>query len=350
MVKAAEILGITFDGRKGKMNSIVDVPGVEVGHETLNYDLDIESSKRISVRTGVTAIIPAGKENLNKEIFSGVSVLNGNGESTGFSWISESGMLSGPVMLTSTYSVGLVRDAVLKWMDNRGFSHEALPVVLEISDEFLNDIKGHHITDQHVFSALDKASSTNMEEGNVGGGTGSVCYEFKGGIGTSSRIVQLNGVEYTVGVMVQSNHGLRHQFQLKGIPVGRNLTENLVRKRETGSIVFVIATDAPLLPHQLTRLSKRAYLGLARTGSVSSNGSGDFSIAFSTAGIYEPGSENEYLSKWIGNAELDPLFEGVVQATEEAIVNSLLAAETMSGNLGHKVLAIPRDKLKSLLR
>lgn len=348
-MKKAEELGIVFDGVRGTKNSIIDVKGVEVGHETLIYDKKTETGDTISVRTGVSAIIPAGKENLNKELFCGVSVLNGNGETTGFPWIRESGMLSGPILLTGTYSVGVVRDAVLKWLDKNSFKHEALPVVLEISDEFLNDRKGHHIQDQHVFSALDKANSTNVEEGNVGGGTGAVCYEFKGGIGTSSRKVNVVGKSYTVGVMVQSNHGLRHQLQVKGVPVGKHLKEDLVKKKETGSIVFIIATDAPLLPHQLTRLSNRPYLGLARTGSISSNGSGDFCLAFSTANSYKPGSEALNRAEWIANSEMDPLFEGVVQATEEAILNSLLAAETMVGNLNHRVIALPQDRLRDLM-
>lgn len=349
-MRIAEEIGLSFDGKSGPRNSIVDIEGLEVGHETVISDLQTSGNETVSVRTGVTAVIPAGKNNLDHELFSGVSVLNGNGEATGFAWVRESGMLSGPVMLTGTYSVGLVRDATLKWLDSRGYHHEALPVVCEISDEFLNDVKGHHLQDKHVFAALDSASSSNLEEGNVGGGTGAICYEFKGGIGTSSRVVKIKGEPYTVGVLVQANHGLRHQFQIKGVQVGRELNGNLVRNRESGSIVFVVATDSPLLPHQLQRLSKRVYLGLARTGSVSSNGSGDFSIAFSVANKFSIGSGDRSSADWLPNSELDPLFEGTVQATEEAIVNALLAAKSMKGADGHFVSELPHDRLKELIR
>lgn len=349
MMKKAASLGINFEGEKGLKNSIVDVPGVEVGHETVISELVNEENGNVCIRTGVTAILPAGKSDLRMEYFCGTSVLNGNGEGTGFAWIKESGMLSGPIMLTNTYSVGVVRDAVLKWLNSRDSRHDALPVVCEISDEYLNDIRGHHIKDHHVFSALENASNNNLEEGNVGGGTGAVCYEFKGGIGASSRIVSIGKEKYVVGVMVQANHGLRNQLQIKGIPVGMNITDNLVKKRESGSIVFVVATNAPLLPHQLERLSKRVYLGLARTGSVSSNGSGDFSIAFSVANSYVNGSGELSSANWIPNSELDPIFEGVVQATEESIINALLAAESMSGIKGHFVSALPHDELENLM-
>lgn len=346
-MKAAERLGIFLDGPKGPRNAIVDVKGVETGHETIISDSpDNETGP---VRTGVTAILPAGRNQLGMDLFSGTAVLNGNGEATGFAWINESGMLSGPVMLTNTYSVGIVRDASLKWLNRKELRHDSLPVVCEISDEFLNDISGHHITDKHVFSALDKASTNNLEEGNVGGGTGAVCYEFKGGIGTSSRVVKVLGQEYTIGVMVQANHGLRHQLCLKGIPVGKHFNENLVRERESGSIVMVVATDAPLLPHQLERVARRTFPGLARTGSVSSNGSGDFSIAFSTANKFLNGSQQKESATWLPNSELDPIFEATVYATEESIINALLAAEPMSGINGHFVQALPHEKLSKLV-
>ena len=348
-MKKAASLGIHFEGRTGDRNSIVDVPGVEVGHETIMKDLQGNNGEVLPVRTGVTAVLPKGKANLGSDFFCGTSVLNGNGEVTGAAWIEESGMLSGPVMLTNTYSVGVVRDAVLKWMNANKVRHDALPVVCEISDEFLSALKGHHVSDSHVFSAIEKASVDNTKEGNVGGGTGAVCYEFKGGIGTSSRKIKLLGGEHTVGVMVQANHGLRHQLRVLGVPVGKHLRENLVRKRETGSIVTIIATDAPLLPHQLKRLSRRAYMGLGRTGSVSSDGSGDFSLAFSVANSYSHGSGQKENAAWIPNAELDALFEGAVQATEESIINALLAAESVRGIDGHFVSALPQEKLKELM-
>lgn len=341
---------IGFEGKHGTANSIVDVEGVEVGHETIVKDIEQNSGKTVAVRTGVSSILPQGRERLGKDYFCGVSTLNGNGEVTGISWVEESGMLSGPIMLTNTYSVGVVRDAVLKWLVSNNIKHDALPVVCEISDEFLNNISGHHVRDEHVFAAINEASKNNIEQGNVGGGTGAVCYEFKGGIGTSSRIVGLCGETYTVGVMVQANHGLRQQLIIKGVPVGKSMNEHLVKTRETGSIVIVIATDAPLLPHQLKRLSKRAFLGMARTGSVSSDGSGDFSIAFSVAHGFENRSPEIASARWLPNAELDPLFEGVVQATEESIVNALLSAESVNGIDGHYVSAIPRDQLMKLLK
>ncbi len=346
-MKTAEKLGIFFDGEKGPKNAIVDVEDVEVGHETIIANST--GSATSPVRTGVTAVLPTGKSHLGTDLFSGTAILNGNGEGTGFAWINESGMLSGPVMLTNTNSVGIVRDATLKWLNGKGFRHDSLPVVCEISDEFLNDISGHHITDKHVFSALEKASPDNVEEGNVGGGTGAVCYEFKGGIGTSSRTVKVLDETYTVGVMVQANHGLRHQLNIKGIPVGKHFTENLVRTRESGSIVMIVATDAPLLSHQLQRVAKRTFLGLARTGSVSSNGSGDFSVAFSTANKFANGSEQLAVARWLPNSELDRIFEATVQATEESIVNALLAAESMKGLNGHFVSSIPHDVLGKLM-
>ncbi len=340
---------IGFDGKHGEKNSIVDVHGVEVGHETIIRDFEEKNGKTTAVRTGVSAILPQGRKNLGKDYFCGVSTFNGNGEVTGMSWIDESGMLSGPIMLTNTYSVGEVRDAVLKWLVANNIKHDALPVVCEISDEFLNNISGHHVTDEHVFSAINGASPDNTEQGNVGGGTGAVCYEFKGGIGTSSRLVNLCNEEYTVGVLVQANHGLRRQLMVKGVPIGKNMREHLVKTRETGSIVIVVATDAPLLPHQLKRLSRRAYLGMARTGNVSSDGSGDFSLAFSVANSYVNRSPEKATATWLPNAELDPLFEGVVQSTEEAIVNALFYADSMRGINGHYVSAIPVDELAKLL-
>lgn len=349
-MKKAGSLGIDFDGTHGKKNSIVDISGLEVGHETIIKDVGTSGNELITIRTGVTAVLPQGRKNLGIDYFCGASIFNGNGEATGYSWIEESGMLSGPIMLTNTYSVGLVRDAVLKWMTTKEIKHDALPVVCEISDQYLNDISGHHITDSHAFSSLDKASTNNLEEGNVGGGTGAVCYEFKGGIGTSSRVANLKDGDYTVGVMVQANHGLRRQLTVKGVQVGKKLEGPPVKRKETGSIVIVIATDAPLLPHQLERLSRRAYLGLARTGSISSDGSGDFSLAFSVANGYENRSSSKSSATWLPNPELDPLFEAVVQATEESIINALFAAESMAGFQGHYVPAVPIQEVLQLIK
>lgn len=349
-LKRARDLGIVFEGETGGMNSITDVPEVEVGHSTIIFG-DRESVVGSGpARTGITAILPLGKKKVNSNLLAGASVLNGNGELTGISWLEESGMLSGPVMLTNTYSVGKVRDAVLKYMTDNELESDSLPVVGEISDEYLNDIRGQHIREEHVFESIGRAQRENVEEGNVGGGTGAVCYEFKGGIGTSSRILEVLEREYSVGVIVQANHGLRHHLNINGIPVGQHIRNNLVRTKESGSIVGVIITDAPLLPHQLKRLSRRAFLGLARTGSVSSNGSGDFFLSISTADSYDvdPGSMVE--STWIPNGSIDPLLENVVYSTEEAIINALVAAESMSGFGGHYVSAMPHDRVQELLK
>lgn len=342
----ARDLDLEFEGRTGIRNTICDVSGVEVGHSTL---IGKASGDR-KVRTGVTAILPRGKKTVNSHIFAGSSTLNGNGEVTGLSWIGESGILSGPVMLTNTYSVGLVRDSVIKYMSRRGLKSDVLPVVGEISDEYLNDISGHHVQESHVIEAIESSRGDNVLEGNVGGGTGAVCYEFKGGIGTSSRIVEAIDTRYRVGALVQANHGLRRHLTILGEPIGKELTENLVRTKEYGSIVIVLATDAPLLPHQLNRLARRAYLGLAHTGSVSSNGSGDFCIAFTTAQEFSNSPADMQRSNWIPNGGMDHIFEGTVAAVEEAVINALVAAETMSGNNDHKVYQIPYKALKKIAK
>lgn len=342
-------LGIHFEGNPGKLNSITDVPGVEVGHSTI---IDGEGNGEIGkgpVRTGVSAILPLGRKKVDSTLFGAVSVLNGNGEVTGISWTEESGLVSGPIMLTNTYSVGVVRDAVLQWFTDHNIETESLPVVGEISDEFLNDIRGQHVKPHHVYGAIESAHGQKVEEGGVGGGTGAVCYEFKGGIGTSSRIVEVLGDEYSVGVLVQANHGLRRHLTIAGIPVGRILNENLVRTRETGSIVGVIVTDAPLLPVQLKRLSRRAYHGLARTGSVSSNGSGDFFIAISTSGSFHYSPDEVLNASFIPNNHMDKLFEATVYATEEAIINSMVAAGPMKGFNNHYVASLPHDSIKKLM-
>lgn len=349
-MKRADEFGIELDGTPGKSDSMTDVAGVEVGHETLVFGEGMKGSVTPAVRTGVTAILPAGRKGLGTDMFCGLSVLNGNGEWTGSAWVEESGMLSGPVMLTNTYSVGVVRDAVLKWMNLHSLKHDSLPVVFEIHDGKLSDIRGHHVSDKHVFSAIDNASTGGVAEGNVGGGTGAVCYGFKGGVGSASRVVSVLGAEYTVGVIVQANHGLKDQLRINGVPVGRLLGNAEGRYRETGSIVIAIATDAPLLPHQLKRLSRRAFMGVARTGSISSDGSGDFSIAFSVSKSYEHAQARMQSSEWIPNSELDLLFEGAVQATEESTINALLAAESMYGIDGNFIQALPHDRLSEVMR
>jgi L-aminopeptidase/D-esterase-like protein len=357
----ARDLGVPFDGTPGPLDAITDVKGVEVGHTTLISGAGKLVVGQGPVRTGVTAILPRGRSTAS-QVFAGWFSLNGNGEMTGTTWVEESGFLEGPVMITNTHSVGVVRDAVIKWRLNLAPPDESgywwsLPVVAETYDGYLNDVNGFHVTTQDVFHALDEARSGRVGEGSVGGGTGMICYEFKGGIGTASRLLPAAQGGYTVGVLVQCNCGAREQLRIAGAPVGQEITGDKVwgklgsrAEEEKGSIIIVVATDAPLLPHQLKRLARRASLGLARTGSTSGNGSGDIFIAFSTA---NPGA-----AKFTGlaqvemmtNDDLDPIFSATVQATEESVVNALVAAETMTGADNHTAVALPHDRLREILR
>ncbi len=345
----ARDLGVPFDGSPGKLNAITDIPGLEVGHATLisgNGKLVVGKGP---VRTGVTAIFPRGKKSLDPA-FAGWFSLNGNGEMTGTTWIEESGFLEGPIMITNTRSVGVVRDSVIEWqMEHHLGPSWFLPVVAETYDGFLNDTYGSHVKKNHVFEALDNADSGPVLEGNVGGGTGMICFDFKGGIGTASRKVQTNGDEYTVGVLVQANFGDRQQLRIAGVPVGAEIRDQLPKRGKGSSIIIVIATDAPLLPHQLKRLARRAPLGLGRVGDISSDDSGDIFIAFSTVDLKVTKLRLVKVSM-LSNGELDPLFEGTVQATEEAIINALVAAETMAGRDGTKAMAIPHDRLRQVLK
>lgn len=357
----ARDLGIPFDGIPGPLDTITDVRGVEVGHTTL-----ISGSGKLvvgkgPVRTGVTAILPRGKES-DDQVFAGWFTLNGNGEMTGTTWVEESGFLEGPVMITNTHSVGVVRDSVIAWRVAHGQPADSeywwsLPVVAETYDGYLNDTNGFHVKKDDVFKALESAAPGAVTEGNVGGGTGMICYEFKGGIGTASRKLDMKSGGYTVGVLVQCNCGSRDLLTIAGVPVGKEIPENKVwanalgpANSDTGSIIIVVATDAPLLPHQLKRLARRASLGLARTGSISGNGSGDIFIAFSTAnsGASKPSGLRQLTM--VPNDEMGPIFEATVEATEEAIVNALVAAETMTGVDNHKVDAIPHDRLQQVLK
>jgi len=342
----------------GPLNAITDVKGVEVGHTTL---ISGEGKLQVGVgpvRTGVTAILPRGKParagegGAGSPVFAAWFSLNGNGEMTGTTWIEESGFLEGPVLLTNTASVGTVRDAVVKWWTRKGIQQQpwVLPVVAETYDGYLNDTHGFHVKDEHVFAALDGAKDGPVAEGNVGGGTGMTCFEFKGGIGTASRKLSKEAGGYTVGVLVQSNFGLRKQLRVAGVPAGQEITERAFRSKESGSIIIVLATDAPLLPHQLKRLARRISLGLARTGGESGNGSGDIFLAFSTANLGAAKPEAVAQVGMLPNERMNPLFEATVQATEEAILNTLVAAETMTGRDGHQVLALPHDRLKEVLR
>ncbi len=346
----ARDLGIPFDGTPGKLNAITDVKGVEVGFVTLNRGEGKLQVGKGPVRTGVTAVLPRGR-NGKDAVFAGWFSQNGNGEMTGTTWIEESGMLEGPVMITNTHSVGTVRDAVVAWRVKQGKTDStiSLPVVAETWDGWLNDINGFHVKEADALKALDDARGGPVPEGNVGSGMGMICYEFKCGIGTSSRITKAAGREYTVGVLVQANHGLRHQLRLAGVPVGAHFKNDLMFSKETGSIIIVVATDAPLLPHQLKRLARRATMGLARTGSVSGDGSGDIFVAFSTAHSAELRPKKIAKVEMVPNGELDGLFAATVEATEEAIVNSLAAAEKVTGVDGHLAPAIPMDKVLPLL-
>lgn len=343
----ARDLGIPFDGTPGPLNAITDVSGVAVGHTTL-----IEGS---NVRTGVTAILPAGKTGAHQPLPAAYFSLNGNGEMTGSHWLEESGLLEGPVMLTNTHSVGVVRDATVAWLHQNapphGGAHFYLPVVAETFDGVLNDINGHHVRAEHAHAALDQARTGPVAEGCVGSGTGMITHKWKAGIGTSSRVVSIRGHSYTVGVLVQSNYGERHQLTIAGVPVGREIPHSLPGKvaDKDGSIIVCIATDAPLLPHQCKRLARRAAMGLARLGSVAQHSSGDIFLAFSTC---QAGSTDGGLSLWQAlphGPAIDPLFQATVEATEEAIVNAMIAADTMSGHNGMLVHALPHDELCAVL-
>jgi L-aminopeptidase/D-esterase-like protein len=347
----ARDLGVSLDGTPGPNNAITDVKGVEVGHTTLIKG-DGELKVGVGpVRTGVTAILPRGKASA-EPVFAGWFSLNGNGEMTGTTWVEESGQLEGPVMITTTSSVGTVRDAVVKYYTRRKEQQQpwVLPVVAETYDGFLNDAHGFHVKEEHVVAALESAKGGAVAEGNVGGGTGMTCCEFKGGIGTASRKLTDKEGGYTVGVLVQANFGSRKQLRIAGVPVGEEITEGAFRPKESGSIIIVVATDAPLLPHQLKRLARRAALGLARTGSVAGNGSGDIFLAFSTANPAAAKKEGLAELTMLPNDRMNPLFDATVQATEEAIVNALVAAETMVGRDGHKAVALPHDRLKEVLK
>ncbi|MGE0131737.1 MAG: P1 family peptidase [Blastocatellales bacterium] len=348
----ARDLGVPFDGTPGALNAITDVKGVEVGHTTLISGQGKLEVGKGPVRTGVTAIHPRGKSS-NDPVFAGWFSLNGNGEMTGTTWIEESGFLEGPVMITNTSSVGVVRDAVIAWQlrqFGKTMQPWGLPVVAETYDGWLNDISGFHVKPNHVFEALDSAKLGSVVEGAVGGGTGMICFGFKGGIGTASRKLTERQGGYTVGALVQANFGSRYQLTIAGAPVGKELDESALRQRENGSIIIVVATDAPLVAHQLKRLARRAAMGLARTGSTAGNGSGDIFIAFSTANPNAGQSTNLAQLTMLPNDRISPLFEATVQAVEEAIINALVAAETMVGRDDHKVVALPHDRLREVLK
>ena len=364
----ARDIGIPFDGTPGKYNAITDVAGVEVGHTTL-----IEGSGKLEkgkgpVRTGVTAIFPAGKK--YAPVFANWHMLNGNGDMTGTHWITESGFLETPILITNTSSVGTVRDAALKWMDEhkyydttQGLFWYSYPVVAETWDGILNDINGFHVKPEHVWQAMEKASSGFVDEGAVGGGTGMICLGFKGGIGTASRVIDKKLGGYTVGVLVQSNFGVKSQLTIAGVPVGKELADTLNIKiyeepsansktewSEQGSIIVVVATDAPLLPHQLKRIAQRVSLGIGKVGGIGGNGSGDIFIAFSTANKSSFSRTKETTASIFSNDQMGALFNATIQATEEAIVNALVAGTTTKGINDNTVYGLPHDAVIKILK
>src|SRR6266487_2725307 len=338
----ARDLGVPFDGTPAPLNAITDV-------------------------AGVTAIFPRGATN-GDPVFGGWFTLNGNGEMTGTTWLEESGFLAGPVMITNTHSVGIVHDAVIDWLVRKGFEFDwSLPIVAETWDGSLNDINGFHVTKEHAFAALDSARGGPVAEGSVGGGTGMICNQFKGGIGTASRRLPADRGGYTVGVLVQCNYGSRGRLSIAGVPIGQEIPDLLpcrdsipgvarpggarrCEDAERGSIIIVIATDAPLLPHQLKRIAKRASLGVGRLGGLGGNPSGDIFVAFSTANPGAARPEANVSVTMLPNERITPLFEATVQATEEAIVNAMVAAEAMTGSNGLRVYALPHDRLRAALR
>jgi L-aminopeptidase/D-esterase-like protein len=348
----ARDLDVPFEGTPGPLNAITDVAGVEVGHATLIRGEGKLVVGQGPVRTGVTAVLPRGKASLDP-VFAAWYPLNGNGELTGAAWIDESGLLEGPLTITNTHSVGVVRDAVVQWLVERDPTISwALPVVTETYDGFLNDINGFHVQPEHVFAALASATVKPASEGNVGSGTGMRAFGFKAGIGTASRAVSTEAGSFTVGVLVQANYGKRDQLLVAGIPIGREIPDLLPIQGDPsdGSAVVVVATDAPLLPHQLRRLAKRAALGLARTGGIAENTSGDLVVAFSTAARGLREKHNPVTVEMLPNDQITPLFAATVQATEESVVNALVAARTLTGINGRTVFALPHDRLREALR
>ncbi len=354
----ARDLGVPFDGVPGALNAITDVRGVEVGFTTLvSGDGKLEVG-RGPVRTGVTAILPQGK-NFRGRVFAAWHTLNGNGEMTGTTWVEESGGLGTPILITNTHSVGVVRDAVIEWNARRGtgegYSGDfSLPVVAETWDGFLNDINGFHVKREHVFAALDGARAGAVAEGNVGGGTGMVAHGFKGGTGTASRVLTAAEGGYTVGVLVQANYGRRDLLSIAGVPVGKEIADLLprsgARSDGAGSIIVVVATDAPLLPHQLKRLVKRVSLAIGEMGGRGEDSSGDIFIAFSTANPEAGKTGGTAQLTMLPNERINPLFRATVGATGESIVNAMVAAETMRGINGNTVYALPHDRLRAALK
>ncbi|OAN62539.1 aminopeptidase [Balneola sp. EhC07] len=361
----ARDLGVPFVGTPGKFNAITDVKGVEVGYSTIISGKGENIIGKGPIRTGVTAIFPRGKAKKFSPVYANWYSLNGNGEMTGTTWVTESGFLETPIMITNTNSVGEVRQAVLKWfVDTDWYSGESwwytYPVVAETYDGFLNDIYGFHVQEEHVLEAIENSSGGQIAEGNVGGGTGMMTLGFKGGTGTSSRVFEIRDSSYTVGAIVQSNFGAKRNLSIAGVPVGMELRDTLNyefnappksnRQEGDGSIIVIVATDAPLLPHQLKRIAQRIPLGVGIVGGRGSNGSGDIFLAFSTANENAFSRDQATVVETMSNDLLTPVFEATVQAVEEAIINAMVAAETMEGINGNKAHALPHDLLIETLK
>ncbi len=356
----ARDIGIPFNGTPGKYNAITDVKGIEVGYSTIISGNGKNIRGKGPVRTGVTAILPRGHN--NNPVYANWYTLNGNGEMTGTTWMTESGFLEGPIMITNTNSVGVVRDAVLKWYVKTGWYKEdfwyTYPVVAETYDGFLNDIYGFHVKESNAWEALDSAKSGFIKEGNVGGGTGMMCLGFKGGTGSASRVVKIKDSTYTVGVLVQSNFGGKRNFTIAGVPVGMELKDTMNYELKAppsydpgqGSIIVIVATDAPLLPHQLKRIAARVPLGVGIVGGRGENSSGDIFLAFSTANPTAFQREEFTKLDELPNDLINPLFDATVQAVEEAIINAMVAAETMEGINGNKAYGLPHKLVMDVLK
>ncbi|MGZ3755845.1 MAG: DmpA family aminopeptidase [Mucilaginibacter sp.] len=359
----ARDIGIPFLGKTGTYNAITDVPGVEVGYSTIISGTGKNTIGKGPVRTGVTAIFPNGKVN-HHPVFANWYTLNGNGEMTGTTWITESGFLETPIMITNTNSVGVCRDAMLKWFVDKKWYTEDLwytyPVVAETWDGIMNDIYGFQVKESNAYEALNTAKSGPVQEGNIGGGTGMMCLGFKGGTGTASRVVTINSKPYTVGVLVQSNFGRKANLTIAGAPVGMELKDTLnykinagaqsKRQEGDGSIIVIVATDAPLLPHQLKRIAARVPIGVGKVGGRGENGSGDIFLAFSTANSTAFDRKNSTMVELFPNDQINPLFEATVQAVEEAIINAMVAADTMEGVNGNVAYGLPHDAVIRVLK
>lgn len=368
MKKRARELGLVLPGTPGKYNAITDVGGVEVGFSTVIYGKpdDYKGSGSPFARTGVTAVLPRGKR--KSAVFTGRYDLNGNGELTGTHWIDDSGFLHGPILITNTNSVGIVREAASKWMTKNRYYYPIYdegqpvedigifyPAVGETWDGVMNDISGFHVKEEHAMEALDSAKSGLVEEGNVGGGTGMQCHDFKGGTGTASRIVTIGKDTYTVGVLLQANHGMRKTFEMMGIPMADTITgadavyNTFKPKPGTGSVIVVVATDAPLLPTQLSKMCRRVPIGLNKMGAGYENGSGDIFIGFSTAndGAY---TMEKTTIEILGDELMDPLYKATAECVEEAVLNAMFMAETMEGIGGNMLYALPQDQVIKILK